>query len=131
MLSDENGQFTAASPAQSWKEGYAGFRWAADKATVFVGDFDGNGVDDLLIQAQPNAGTGPGTNVPAAFEPNANGVLLAQPGAQMFMAEHLQAWGEEGFSAQWSPLRTTPIVGDWNGDGCDWSCPVSVDRLAS
>lgn len=119
MLSDENGQFTAASPAQSWKEGYAGFRWAADKATVFVGDFDGNGVDDLLIQAQPNAGTGPGTNVPAAFEPNANGVLLAQPGAQMFMAEHLQAWGEEGFSAQWSPLRTTPIVGDWNGDGRD------------
>lgn len=116
VLADPNGQFTAKAPHQSWKDGYAGLKWAANEAQVYTGDFDGNGRSDLLVQAYPIPGTGPGTTQPAKFEPNMNGVLLARNGKRLFAVEGLQAWGRHGFDAEWSPLDSVVVVADFNAD---------------
>src|SRR5260221_3090431 len=116
VLADSNGQFTAKLPDQSWDDGYAGLNWASTEAQVFAGDFDGDGHSDLLVQAYPIAGTGPGTTEPAKFEPNMNGVLLAQSGKQLFAVQALQAWGRDGFGADWSPLDSVVVVSDFNAD---------------
>jgi RHS repeat-associated protein len=114
---DANGQFTAKAPAQSWNDGYLGFNWATSEALVFSGDFNGDGRSDLLLQALPAAGTGPGTSQQALFPPNLNGVVLSKAGAQMFIADGVQAWSRLGFGADWSPLDSVITVGDFNGDG--------------
>lgn len=116
VLADDNGQFTATAPHQSWSDGYAGFSWSAADAIAFAGDFNGDGRSDLLLQAQPLAGTGPGTDTAAVFSPNSNGVVLARDGRKIFVTEGVQAWSEDGFGAQWSPLRSVLLVGDFNGD---------------
>lgn len=118
VLADSNGQFTAASPDQSWSDGYAGFNWATFEARAFTGDFNGDSRDDLLLQAEPLAGTGPGTTAWAVFPPNLNGVVLARDGKKIFATEGVQAWSEDGFGAHWSPLRSALVVGDFNGDKC-------------
>ncbi len=117
ILTDSNGQFTATAPVQSWNDGYLGFNWATSEAMVYAGDFNGDGRADLLIQAEPASGTGPGTSQPAVFPPNMNGVVLAQSGKQMFTAAGVQAWSQQGFGADWSPLDSAVVIGDFNGDG--------------
>ena len=117
VLTDGNGQFTSKEPDQSWENGYAGFNWATTESLIFSGDFDANGQDDLLIQAQPLPGTGPDTGKPAEFASNMNGVALAQDGKQFFATEGVQAWSQDGFGADWSPVNSNAIVGDFNGDG--------------
>ena len=115
LVADEQGQFSCARPAQSWNDGYAGFRWAIPDATVFAADYNGDGLSDLLLQAQPlNKGN---INRPVEYAPNMNGVILAQAAKQPFVAEGVQAWSREGFSADWSPLNAIVVVGDYNGDG--------------
>jgi len=117
VLADPNGQFTSKEPDQSWNDGYEGFNWATSESAVYAGDFNGDGLGDLLVQALPTWGTGPGTSVPAQFEPNSNGVTLVQASKQIFALEGVQAWSENGFSANWSPLATSILVGDFNADG--------------
>jgi hypothetical protein len=117
VLADGNGQFSSAVPDQSWADGYAGLNWASTEAHVYSADFNGDGRGDLLVQALPIPGTGPGTNLPAQFVPNMNGVVLAQAAKKLFTADTLQAWSRNGFGADWSPLSTTVVTGDFNGDG--------------
>ena len=116
VTADANGQFTAAKPAQSWNDGYLGFNWATTEVNIFAGHFNGDAYCDLLLQAQPAIGTGSGTASPAQFLPNMNGVVLAQPGSPMFAASGVQAWSQNGFSADWSPLDSGVVLGDFNGD---------------
>jgi RHS repeat-associated protein len=116
VLADAEGQFTAKVPAQSWEDGYAGFDWATSESLLYAGDFNGDGRDDLLLQARPLAGTGPGTTTPAAFAPNMNGVVLARNAQAIFATEGVQAWSRDGFKADWSPLSSQVVVGDLNGD---------------
>ncbi|MGH8242488.1 MAG: SpvB/TcaC N-terminal domain-containing protein [Steroidobacteraceae bacterium] len=116
ILADQNGQFTSKIPDQSWETGYAGFSRGKADSLVFSGDFDANGQDDLLIQAQPLPGTGPGTDWPAEFLPNTNGVVLAQDSQTLFATEGVQAWSEDGFGAEWSPVFSNVVVADFNGD---------------
>ncbi len=117
VLADANGQFTAPAPFQSWNDGYLGFNWATNEATVYAGDFNGDGLADLLIQAEPQIGTGPGTAQAAYFPPNMNGVVLAQPGRKIFIDAGVQAWSQYGFGADWSPLDSRVVIADFNGDG--------------
>lgn len=116
VLADNNGQFTSKVPDQSWDNGYAGFDWSKVESLIFTGDFDANGQDDLLIQALPLPGTGPGTDWPPEFLPNANGVVLAQDREKMFATEGVQAWNQDGFGAEWSPIFSKVVIGDFNGD---------------
>ncbi len=117
VLADANGQFTSKVPDQSWNEGYEGFNWATTESAVYAGDFNGDGLTDLLVQAQPLWGTGPGTTTPAQFSPNTNGVALVQASKQIFALEGVQAWSQDGFAANWSPLSSSVLVGDFNTDG--------------
>jgi RHS repeat-associated protein len=117
MVTDANGQFTSTAPAQSWNDGYLGFNWATTEALIFSGDFNGDKHADLLVQALPAPGTGPGTSQQAFFPPNLNGVVLAQPTPHMFTAVGVQSWSRDGMSADWSPLDSTIAIGDFNGDG--------------
>ena len=41
VLSDANGMFTSVSPAQTWTDGYLGFKRSTVNANVFAGDFNG------------------------------------------------------------------------------------------
>ncbi len=117
VLADTSGQFTAKQPDQSWNEGYEGFNWATTESVVFAGDFNGDGLGDLLVQSLPIAGTGLGAAQPAQFDPNSNGVSIVQASQQIFALEGVQAWSQDGFSANWSPLSSTILVGDFNMDG--------------
>ena len=114
ITADANGQFTASGPTQSWNDGYLGFNWASTEVTIFSGDFNGDGYADLLLQAQPTAGTGPNIPLPVQFLPNMNGVVLAQKGTPIFAAEGVQAWSQYGFSADWSPIDSGVVLGDFN-----------------
>ncbi len=53
VTADAEGLITASAPDQSWDDGYAGFDWTASEALVFAGDFNGDGQEDLLLQARP------------------------------------------------------------------------------
>jgi YD repeat-containing protein len=117
VLTDSAGQFTAVQPDQSWSDGYAGLKWAASEASVYAADFNGDSRADLLVQANPLPGTGPGTSQPIQFLPNSNGVVLAQNSKSIFVTEGLQAWSHNGFSAEWSPLNSVVVPGDINIDG--------------
>jgi len=116
IFADPNGQFTSKLPDQSWDSDYAGFNWSKAESLIFTGDFDANGQDDLLVQAQPLPGTGPGTDWPAEFLPNTNGVVLALDSEKLFATEGVQAWSQDGFGAEWSPLLSNVVTGDFNGD---------------
>ena len=114
VLSDANGMFTSASPTQTWTDGYLGFKWSTVNANVFAGDFNGDGLADLLIQAKPNMVT---INYTVPFPvpnypPDMNGVVLAQSGSTIFSATGVQAWSRFNNGVDWSPLTNNIVIGN-------------------
>lgn len=117
VLTDENGQFTAQMPTQVWGDGYLGFNWSSLDSKIYVGDFNGDGRDDLLVQAIP-ARDIMGLKEPLYAESLVNGVVLAGSGQQIFALQGVQQWGAEGFGVDWLPENSDLVIGDFNGDGC-------------
>jgi hypothetical protein len=112
VLSDSNGMFTAASPAQTWSDGYLGFKWSSQNANVYSGDFNGDGLADLLVQAKP-VFLMIDYDVPfpvPAYPPNMNGVVLAQAGAPIFAVTGVQAWSRMNNGVDWSPLTKNIVI---------------------
>jgi RHS repeat-associated protein len=113
VFADANGMFTSASPAQTWTDGYLGFKWSTSNANVFAGDFDGNGRADLLIQAKPNI-VMVDFDIPIpvpTYPPNMNGVVLSQGGTTPFTAVGVQAWSRMSNGVDWSPLTNNIVIG--------------------
>ena len=115
VAADANGQFTSPVPLQVWDDGYLGFAWSMESAIVNVGDFNGDGRADLLVQAFPYY---IGYSEPI-YAPNGNGVIFGGSGAVPFTLSAMQAWGRNGFGVDWSPWSNRLVVGDFNGDGRD------------
>jgi RHS repeat-associated protein len=116
VTTDQNGQFTASAPLQTWQEGYLGLKWSVSDANVYAGDFNGDGQADLLVQAVPISLSTNGSAF-VSYPPNMNGVALAQPGAQPFGGAGIQVWSRNAFGVDWSPLSNQLLVADFSGDG--------------
>ncbi len=113
ILSGAGGFFSSASPAQTWSDGYLGFKWSTVNANVFAGDFNGDGLTDLLIQAKPNF-VMIDYDVPfpvPTYPPNMNGVVLAaHTGTTPFTGLGAQAWSRMSNGVDWSPLTNNIVI---------------------
>jgi RHS repeat-associated protein len=117
VYSDQNGQFTSQAPAQTWSDGYLGFNWSVQDANVFAGDFNGDGLSDLLLQAQPVNTGDQNESAALTYPPNMNGVVLAQANrTQPFVLAGMQCWSRTEYGVDWSPLTSQLIMADFNGD---------------
>jgi RHS repeat-associated protein len=118
IFSGAGGLFSSATPAQTWSDGYLGFKWSTLNANVFAGDFNGDGRADLLIQAKPNF-VMINYDVPfpvPTYPPNMNGVVLSQTGTTPFTAVGAQAWSRMNNGVDWSPLTNNVVVAN-DGSG--------------
>ena len=120
VLADTNGMFTSASPAQTWTDGYLGFKWSTQGANVFAGNFNGNaaGQAGLLIQAKP-VFVMIDYDVPfpvPTYPPNINGYVAAQSTSPIFTAVGAQAWSRMSDGVDWSPLTNNIVIAN-DGSG--------------
>jgi RHS repeat-associated protein len=125
ISTDINGQFTANSSIQgNWNDTNFGFNWSTQSSIVYVGDFNGDGKADLLVQAKPKFVmidydvTFP---VPT-YLPNKNGLVLSAGGPNPFVQTGVQQWsrmtnGTFTNGVDWSPLANTLVLGNFNNDG--------------
>jgi RHS repeat-associated protein len=112
VFSGSGGLFVSASPVQTWSDGYLGFKWSTVNANVFAGDFNGDGLADLLIQAKSNF-VMIDYDVPfpvPTYPPNMNGVVLSQGGTTPFTAVGAQAWSRMNNGVDWSPLTNNIVI---------------------
>ncbi len=121
-LAGSSGTFTSSQ--QTWGNSHIGFQWAVPKATVYSGDFDGDGKDDLFIQAKPDIviiDYDIAFPVPS-YRPGSFGIAnakVANGGGEIFYTPALQIWDRKFQSADWSAMFYDAAVGDFNGDGRD------------
>jgi hypothetical protein len=75
---------------ETWPDSFLGIPWNSSAASLYVGDFNGDGQDDLLVQM----------NHP---DPHAQGyfLLLADPSGKFSTIK--QSWGANAFGADWNP----------------------------
>jgi RHS repeat-associated protein len=129
VLADGSGNlFTRSSsncwsggPQQCWGDGYQGFNWSTKAVTVYVGDFNGDHKTDLLVITRPTF-VMIDYDVPfpvPKFAANSDGILLAQSidSAGTIIRSVNQLFNYNGLGANFSPLITNIVVGDFNGDG--------------
>jgi RHS repeat-associated protein len=129
VLADTNGNlFTRSSgncwaggPQQCWTDGYEGIKWSTQSSLIYTGDFNGDGKTDLLVQAKPTW-VMINYDVPfpvPKFAAQAFGIFLAQvPDSNgAIIRTPNQLWSVNDLNGKWSPLNSTVVVGDFNGDG--------------
>ena len=95
---------TIQGATHSWSASYAGVDWSYTASNLLIGDFDGDGRDDILLQSKSQSGQ------------NAT-VLTAATGKPKNTP--LQVWGNTHLGYNWSLPYRNLIIGDYNGDGRD------------
>ena len=75
---------------ETWPDNFLGIPWDTSAASLYVGDFNGDGQDDLLVQMNH-----PGPTAQGYF------LLLADPAGKFSTIK--QSWGVGAFGADWSP----------------------------
>ncbi len=121
VAANSNGQFVSG-PLQSWTDAsWGAFKWSTQNSNIFVGDFNGDGLSDLLVQAKPNI-VMIDFDVPIpipTYTPNSFGVALSQGGTTPFQQVGIQQWSRNAFGVDWSPNASDIVVGDFDGNGTD------------
>jgi hypothetical protein len=115
ILSDGAGHLTATN--QTWSNDHLGFKWSAASAIVHVGDFNGDGRDDLLVQAKPGIVL-IDYDIPIpvpVFKANTFGITLATSAGQFVSINDVFSRNELGLD--FSPNAADLVIGDFNGDG--------------
>jgi RHS repeat-associated protein len=87
-----------------------GIAWAASEHQILVGDFDGDGKDDVLLQATTKGGTN------AIVLTASNGTLFTRSSSYCWSGGPQQCWtdGEQGLD--WSTKSAVLTVGKFNAD---------------
>ncbi|HEY1991498.1 MAG TPA: FG-GAP-like repeat-containing protein, partial [Gammaproteobacteria bacterium] len=99
---DATGQLAAVM--QQFIDGYLGRHWDAADETFYVGDFNGDGRQDLLVQSNLE---GQGESVYA--------LLLAGPDGRF--ASVAETWNLSDLGADWDPATHKIVISDVNHDG--------------
>lgn len=99
LLTDANGQVHAIN--QQFSVPYMGLDWSAASHKILVGDFTGNGRQDVLLQ----------TATPGGMN------LIAEPNTQGVFNTTGQSWPDGYLGLQWSAQQVTLYSGDFTGNG--------------
>ncbi len=120
FLAGAAGGFSSAQ--QTWGNVHLGFKWAVSNAIVHSGDFNGDGKDDLFVQAKPDI-TIIDYEVPfpiPVYPPGRFGIANAKAAngnGEIFYTPALQIWDRKYQDVDWSAANYEAIIGDFNGDG--------------
>lgn len=89
---------------QQFADGFLGRHWDAKDETFYVGDFNGDGRQDLLVQSHLN---GKGEAMYA--------LLLADPNG--LFSHVAETWNQKDLGANWNPANHKIVISDANHDG--------------
>jgi len=95
---------TITGAKYSWPTSYAGADWSGGASRLLVGDFNGDGRDDVLIQTKTQSGL--------------NAVVLTDTSGKPAATAN-QTWSNGYLGYTWSTPYRNLIIGDFNGDGRD------------
>lgn len=101
---DSAGHLVAVT--QPVPDGYLGLHWDSQDVTLYVGDFNGDGRQDLLVQVNAGASVG---------DQPAYALLLADQNGQFTQIN--ESWTDQSFGADWSPATHSLSLQDLHGTG--------------
>lgn len=102
LHADATGRLVVA--VQQFPDGFLGRHWDARDETLYVGDFNGDGRQDLLVQSRLG---GKGESAYA--------LLLAGPDGRFTRVT--QSWNDGELGVDWNPATHKLVIQDANGDG--------------
>ncbi len=92
FLADVNGKYT--SIAQQWKNGHLNLNWSSDVSNLWVGDYDGDGRADIIVESKITNGR--------------NALIYTSSGATLIDRAY-QTWDNPSTTSNISPAASNPI----------------------